>query len=322
MERRSLRAGLIGGLVVVASSMLLMAGTASAHTVIPQGNVAEAANCKMKSLPGLMRQGELVNVGSVGDVVEIECNPNIYPGGTPVEISDSQLYDRCNQTTFGFGTVRWATLLDPIQEGRTAYGLLDGDGNLTVDLLAGPNCAVGGTVISANTLPFGGNTVVESFSAAFAVEPAKPSAEGVTVMPSEQVEDEITSSASTLVQAEFGSTEAKLRVASPEVNARCELLEEGGNIFFRPGFHLNSNDEPEPTGEFVYAKELAGGYNKVDPSGYEAIATDNDGNAFVIDIGFGSCKPGKSYIQVDEEQGPFNTEEVPFTILPPQPTEY
>jgi hypothetical protein len=285
--------------------MLLMAGTASArNTVIPQSNVAEAANCKMNSLPGLMRQGEFSQVGDVGDVIQIGCNPAVFPGGTLVRISDNQLYNRCNATGLD-GTIHWATLVDPVGTGPEAYVVLDGDGNATVDLVAGPNCAIGGTVISANTEVGDGNTVVESFSAAFAVEEAKPSTEGVTVEPSAQVEDEATSSASTLIQAEFGSTEAKLRVAAPELDGRCEV---GGSLFLRPN------------GELVPARELVGGDNKVDPTGDEAIATDDDGNAFVIAIGFGSCKPGKSYFQVDEEAGPFNTEEVPFTILAPEAT--
>jgi hypothetical protein len=84
----------------------------------------------------------------------------------------------------------------------------------------------------------------------------------------------------------------------------------GGSLFLRPD------------GELVPAEELAGGENKVDPTGDEAIATDDDGNAFVIAIGFGSCKPGKSYFKVDEEASPFNGEEVPFTILPPAPTPF
>jgi len=302
MDRRNLGAGLM----VLASSMLLMAGTASARsTVIPQGKVAEAANCKMYSLPGLMRQGEGIDVGEVGDVIQIECNPAVFPGGTLVRISDTQLYDRCHET-LGDGTIHWATLVDPVGTGPEAWVVLDGDGNGTVDLVAGPNCAIGGTVVSANTEVGDGNTVVESFSAGFAVKPAVHTEEKVTVEPEEQVEDEVTSSASTLIQAEFNSTEAKLRVAAPELNGRCE---EGGSLFLRPD------------GELVPAEELAGGDNKVDPTGEEAITTDDDGNAFVIAIGFGSCKPGKSYFRVDEEAGPFNTEEVPFTILPPQPTE-
>jgi hypothetical protein len=312
MERRSLWAGVLASLMVGASCLLLMAGTASAHgtvsNAIPQSNIAEAANCTLNSLPGLQRQGEGFQVGEVGDVIQIECNPSVFPGGTVVGIEDAQLYDRCANTGLD-GTIHWATLVDPEGEGPFAVAVLDGDGNATVDLVAGPNCAVGGTVISANTYVGDGNTVVESFSAAFAVETATPTAESVTVEPSSQVEDEATSSASTLIEAEFpGSTEAKVRVAAPELSDRCE---EGGSLFLRPNGELVGDTD-----------ELVGGYNKVEPTGDEAITTDNDGNAFVIAIGFGSCKPGKSYFQVDEEDSPFTTEEVPFTILAPEPTAF
>lgn len=309
MERRSLWAGVLASLMAGASCLLLMAGTASAHgTVIPQGTIAEAANCTLNSLPGLQRQGEGFQVGEVGDVIQIECNPSVFPGGTVVGIEDAQLYDRCANTGLD-GTIHWATLIDPEGEGPSAVAVLDGDGNATVDLVAGPNCAVGGTVVSANTYVGDGNTVVESFSAAFAVETATPTTEGVTVEPSSQVEDEATSSASTLIEAEFpGSTEAKVRVAAPELSDRCE---EGGSLFLRPNGELVGGTD-----------ELVGGENKVEPTGDEAITTDNDGNAFVIAIGFGSCKPGKSYFQVDEEDSPFTTEEVPFTILAPEPTAF
>src|ERR1700736_5030355 len=102
MERRNLWAG---GLMAVASSLLLMAGTASAHgTVLPQAQTSEAANCVIHTLPGLMRQGEFKQVGDVGDIVTIECDPKVFPGGTQVEVSDAQLYSRCSLTG---GTISW-----------------------------------------------------------------------------------------------------------------------------------------------------------------------------------------------------------------------
>src|ERR1022692_728454 len=92
MERRNLWAGTL----VLISSLVLMAGSASAHgTVLPAGEKAEAANCKIFTLHGLMRQGEFGNVGSVGDIVTVECNPAVFPGGTTIEISDAQLESRC-----------------------------------------------------------------------------------------------------------------------------------------------------------------------------------------------------------------------------------
>ncbi len=331
MERRNLWAGTL----VLIASLLLMAGSASAHgTVAPAVEKAESPNCKIFTLPGLMRQGEFGNVGSVGDVVSVECNPAVFPGGTVVEISDAQLQSRCEGLTDGdeyFHGILWVnpnefSFGEPTQEfGNSAKVELDGDGNVNVGLVAGPNCAVGGTVISGHTEVGKGNTTVESFAAGFAVEPAKPSIEGVTVMPKTQVEDEESSSVATLIQAEYGSTEAKVRVAAPELFSRCEVdpsdtvAPEGQAkvIWLRPNFTV----EDDLLGAFGFGKELAGGEALV-PSRDEALKTDNDGNAFVIAIGAESCKPGKSYFEVDEEESPFNTEEPSFTIKAPEPTEH
>jgi hypothetical protein len=324
MERRSIWAGALA----LVCGVLLMAGSASAHgTVTPAGTMAEAANCKIYTLPGLMRQGEFGNVGSVGDIVSVECNPLVYPGGTQVEISDAQLNSRCLGLTGGLHGVIWVnpnefSRGEPTGTvGNSTTVELDGDGNVNVGLIAGPNCAVGGTVISGHTQPGKGNTTVESFAAGFAVEPAKPSPEGVTVETAgeeeaTQVEDEESSSVAALLEVEFPSSEAKVRVAAPELFSRCEVAPLGNPeakvIWLRPDF------TGTPVG---FGKELAGG-TAVEAGGQEALKTDNDGNAFVIAIGAESCKPGKSYFEVDEEASPFTTEEPAFTILPPQPTPY
>jgi hypothetical protein len=333
MGRRNLWAGTL----VLISSLLLMAGTASAHsTVAPAVEKAEAANCKIITLPGLMRQGEFGNVGSVGDVVTVECNPAVFPGGTVVEISDAQLESRCLGLTGGgefMHGIIWVnpnmfSSGEPIQEfGNSIDVELDGDGNVNVGLVAGPNCAVGGTVISGHTQPGKGNTTVESFAGGFAVEPAKPSTEGVKVMPKTQVEDEESSSVATLIQAEYGSTEAKVRVAAPELFSRCEVdptdtVAPPGQakvIWLRPNFTTEEVGGVTLLRAFGFGKELAGGEALV-PGRDEALKTDNDGNAFVIAIGAESCQPGKSYFEADEEEAPFNTEEPSFTILAPEPT--
>ena len=323
MERRSLWAGVL----MLVCSFVVMAGSASAHgTVVPAGEKAEAANCALYTAPGLMRQGEFANVGSVGDVVSVECNPAVYPGGTVVEISDAQLESRClGLGGPGFHGIVWVdpnefSTSTPIGVPGTSIKVeLDGDGNVNVGLVAGPNCAVGGTVISGHTEVGKGNTTVESFAAGFAVEPAKPSTEGVTATPKTQVEDEGSSSVATLIQAEFGSTEAKVRVAAPELFSRCEVAPGGVTadkvIWLRPNFNAF------PAELLGSGKELAGGV-AIEAGGNEALKTDNDGNAFVIAIGAESCSPGKSYFEADLEEAPFTTEEPSFTIKSPEPTEF
>jgi hypothetical protein len=301
--------------MIVAISIVVlsvfMPGVAAAHgtVVSPQGEAPESASCVIHTLAGVMRQGEFKQVGDVGDIVEVECDPAVFPGGTPVEIGDAQLFSRCSLSG---GTITWvdpnefSTGVEKTSTGRETVVELDGNGNANVALVAGPNCAVGDTVVSAHTQTGSGNTTVESFAAGFAVEAARPSPEGVTVMPSSQVEDEGSSSVATLVQVESGSTEAKVRVAAPELFSRCEVPP-----------HLTWL---RPNGEVVSGiRELAGG-TATEPTDREALRTDDDGNAFVIVLGTSSCKPGTSYFELDLEESPFTTEEPSFTILPPQAT--
>jgi hypothetical protein len=262
-----------------------------------------SAPCVVHSLSSFIDQGELALEGTVGDIVEVECNPEDFPPGTPIEIDDAQLFDRCSHG------IRWVIPNEfATNELRSEEGLgitvgLDGDGNATVALVAGPHCAVGDTVISVHT----GAPTFESFSTSFAVEGAKPTPEGVTAMPAAQVEDTGSSSVATIVSAELpGSTEGMLRVASPELFSRCQV---GGEKL--TWLRMNK--------ELVPGKELAGG-TAVEPAGTEAIRLDNDGNGFAIAIGHESCKMGTSIFEADLETPPFTTLMTEFTIQPPQPT--
>jgi hypothetical protein len=295
------------GCAPASAAARLAASTTAARTAGPQsGAAAEAASCVIHSLPSMMREGELANVGEVGDIVEVECDSAVIIPGTKVEIEDSQLYSRCGGKVTWVDPNEFATGELKEEKGRSITVEVDGEGNATVALVAGPNCSVGGTVVAAHTQAGGGNKLVESFSAAFAVESARVTPPGATVTPAIQVEDEESSSVATLVQAESSFTETRVRVAAPQLYSACELAP---HVTW-----LRAN------GELVAGKkELAGG-SALEPAGDEAIKTDNDGNAFVVAIGDSSCQPGKTYFEVDLEEGSFETFETPFTILPPQPT--
>ena len=232
--------------------------------------------------------------------------PDRLPAGSTVEISDAQLFSRCE------GGIRWVETnvfgLNKIAtvEGRSVTVGLDADGNATVALVAGPHCAVGDTVISGHTE----GPEFESFSASFATLAPKQTPEGVTALPAKQVEDAGSSSAATIIEGEFpGASETMMRLAAPELFSRCEV---GGPKL--TWLRMNK--------ELVYhAKELVGG-NKLEPEADEAVRLDNDGNGFAIAIAHKSCRPGKSVIEADLEAGPFTTAETAFTILPPQETEF
>ncbi len=302
MERRNLGAGLM----VLASSLLLVVGTASAHSASPQ-TTSSATSCVLHTQASFVNQGEFSLAGTVADIAEVECNPEVFIPGTKVEISDAQLYSRCPGgiewvVPNEFGAAAGAGLrVEPNSRSITVG--LDGVGNATVALVAGPHCAAGDTVISGHTE----GAVVESFSASFAVLTAGPTTPGVTVLPAEQVEDEGSSSVATILEAEFpGSTEAKVRLAAPELYSRCEV---GNKVSW-----VRENKEVVTS-----AKELVGG-TALEPTGTEAVRTDDDGNAFAIAVGNESCQPGKSFFEADLEETPFTTEEPEFTIKAPQPT--
>jgi hypothetical protein len=297
MDRRKFTVGL----TVLASSMLLLVGNASANV---RSQVPEelSGTCVIHSLGGLPRQGEFKSVGSVGDIIEIECNPAEIIAGSKVEIEDSQLFNRCGGKITWVDPNEYATDKIKVATGRSINVEVDGEGNANVALVAGPNCSIGGTVVSAHTES---NKMIVSFSTGFAVEKAATSKEGATVMPASQVEDEASSSVTTLVQVETKLSEDKVRVSANELASACEVAPHV--LWLRPN------------GEIVTGKELVGG-KALEPKGKEGLRTDNDGNAFVIAIGAASCQPGDHHFEVDAEEGSFETFEPGFTVLPPQET--
>src|SRR5438445_7178921 len=76
MKSRNLGLGL--GLAILCCSMFLLAGTAAAAE--PQGEA-----CKIESLPGFTAQGEFTTTATVADVIQVECNPEIY--GTKAKLT-------------------------------------------------------------------------------------------------------------------------------------------------------------------------------------------------------------------------------------------
>ena len=132
------------GLMVMACSLLLMAGTASAHGSA-KAQAAEGSTCAVHSLPSFVAQGEFSNQATAADVIEVECNPFLYGTGSKVTVIASQLYSRCN------GDINWY-IPNPYSEtyGRSVELTLDADGNATVALIAGPQCQAGESLVSVH----------------------------------------------------------------------------------------------------------------------------------------------------------------------------
>ncbi len=284
-------------LALVASAFAaLIPGTAQARAARParapgSTRVAAAANpsatCLVHSLPSFTAQGEFETTATVGDVVEVECNPEIYGTGSKVKITASQLFSRCK------GKLTWY-VPNPftVVEGGGVTVELDADGNATVALLAGPGCAAGESLVTAHMQeePF------ETFTTSFTVLPPRNTTPGVFALPAAQVEDANSSAVATIIETEFaGGSEKNVHISSEELFHRCRVA---------PHLHWVRMSGKVETGT---------------PEVRE-VQLDNNGNAFVIAIGDASCAEGPSLIEADLESKPFTTFSTTFTVEAPQPT--
>jgi hypothetical protein len=285
------------GLAVLASSLFLLAGSASAHGTAPTSPDATPTTCVVNSLPSFVAQGEFGASATAADIIEVECNPAIYGTGSPIRITANQLFSRCNED------LTWI-VPNPFKriDGRSVTVRLDADGNATVAVIAGPQCQVGESLVSAHMEdePF------ETFTTSFTVLPPVPTKPGLYVTPSSQVEDANSSGVATIIQAEFAQgSEKEVHIASEEMFNRCRQF---------PHLHWFTEVSTGPT-----TSELR---EENDRSEVTEVRLDNDGNAFVVLIGDSSCAEGVSLIEGDLESKPFTTFTAPFTIEAPRPTNF
>ena len=292
-RRQRLSGGVLAtALLALAIISALSASTAAARTRSAAPAAAPSASCLIHSLPSFVAQGEFATAATVGDVIEVECNPFVYGTGAEITITASQLYSRCNEISWYVpnenGQFREA-------RGRSVNLHLDVDGNANVGLIAGPHCMPGESLITLdeNEPPY------ETFTTSFQVLPAVNTPQGVYAMPPSQVEDAESSGVVTLVEAEFtGASEAKVRLASQQLYDRCQR---GDKLLW-----VREN------------RQIVGGPELADE---HAVELDNNGNGFALAIGSDSCAEGPSLIEADLESSPFTTETTEFTVLPPQVTE-
>jgi hypothetical protein len=290
MDRRNL----LAGLVVLALGVMVLGGSAWAHGTVKGADAEGEGSCTVKSLPSFVAQGEFEFAATVGDVIEVSCDPYKYSQGAEATLTASQLYSRCHE-------IYWVDPNDegrPIEyEGRSFSVHLDVDGNANVGLIAGPRCMVGESLITLdeNEPPY------ETFTTSFQVLPAVNTPQGLYITPSSQVEDAESSSVVTIAQAEFpGNSEKTVRIASQQLYDRCHY----GGLYIVPAYSVINEPGLEKEG---YGELL------------EAIYLDNNGNGFVLLVGVDSCAEGTSLVEADLESSPFTTETGTFTIEAPRP---
>lgn len=203
MKRRNLA----GGLVVLASTLFMLAGSASAAET--------GSTCVVKTLPSFVAQGEGTVAASVADIVEVGCDPTIYGTGSKITITATQLFERC-----GHRLTWWEPNPFQVVQGNKITVPVDADGNAIVALLAGPGCQAGESLISAHMVeePF------ETSTSSYTVLPPKTTPPGLFVENPTQVEDSLSSGVATIVQAEFeNGSEKNVRIGSEELFNRCRI---------------------------------------------------------------------------------------------------
>lgn len=284
MDRGRLLATLIGTIVLAASS----GSSALAHgTVAPAAPSAEAG-CVVHSLPSFTDQGEFGTQASVADVVEVECEGSY--AGASVTIDAQELYERCKDN------LTWSVPYEygPVTNSPSDTVTLDGAGGATVVLWGGPGCTPGQSLIAADLDEAPYTTVTTSFT----VKPPAVTPPGVTALPPREVESATSSSVATIVEVEFPPLYAEkyVNVVSGQLLSRCLI---------------------PPRLMWVGADGVVLGSSSASLSG---LQLDNDGNAFVVLLGGGSCAPGESLIEASLESKPYTTYTTTFTIEPPQET--
>jgi len=286
-----------------------VAGAHSARLspLIRGGAAAAPAACVVHSLPSFVQQGENVgqqgeNVGGVNtsamvaDVIEVECNPELYKTGQKIVISASQLNSLCAKS------LKWwveSPFEGPKSGGKIEVSL-DADGNATVAVIGGPGCQTGESFITADETegPF------ESFTTTFNSLPPADTPTGVSVLtaspaepgaPAEQVLNATDGNFLAIVEVEDNTAgENLVHIQSTELFSRCK---------FAPKLTWIKQNGTESAGPEVTEVKL-----------------DNNGNGFVLIAGHESCRAGSSLIEADLEESPFTSWQTRFNLLPPQPT--
>ena len=272
---------------VLALSVIPVLGAASSASATSIPATTDPL-CVVHATSPIVESGEgLDNNSSIAAVIQVECDPTWSE--STVEIDGTQLSDACGDT------LSWSTPYDPaeLEAGAQFSVTLDDDGNATAVVWGGPSCAASRNRIIA-TLEAPPFPQPYTF---ITIDPPVSTAVGVYPTPASEVEDSVYSSVATVVNVEFPSVfDGKtVTIKSDALYARCD----GDLYWYGP--------EEAP---------LNGGYASPEAT----VTLDNDGNAFAIAFGSGSCAKGSSTITADLDVAPYTTKTKNFTIQSPRPT--
>lgn len=258
---------------------------------------AAAESCVVRELPGaFVAQGELYGSGSVADVVEVSCEP-VY-ARAHLRVGSTQLYNRCDQRLSWYLPYPSSS----VTMGPSTSVQLDNDGNATVALIGGPSCAAGESLISAHmeAAPY------TTATSAFQVLAPQDGNAGLSVTPETKVAGETYGDVATIVQVSFPPVFAEQRVLvnASQLYSRCRRAP---RLVW-----VTMGEEPGQGGSA--AEPLA--RPEVEET---TVRLDDDGNAFALLLGGGSCASGTSLIEASLERAPYTTYTAGFTVEPPAP---
>jgi hypothetical protein len=227
---------------------------------------AEESPCTVVSLPGFVEQFQSER-SSVADLVQVECKSTY--SGKSVDLTAPALTKRCK--------VYWIHGHSAVAVTETSLkgAKLDGDGNLEVALVAGPNCAAGEVTMHAELeeAPY------TNVSAPFVVKGAKEKKAGMEVVGASdeplQVEDSTDGSGFAIAQVAMSPSyyEDEVEIAAGGLYASCKT-----------------------TPKLVWFTEGAK-HQKVEATESVKLKLDADGNAFTVIDPESGCAAGASEVE-------------------------
>jgi len=292
-----------GTLLVSAATLvlgaLLACAPASAHAIRRKPTkvpAAPAEPCVVRMQPGsFVDQGEMFGSSSVAGVVEVSCEP-VY-ARAHVMVSAAQLYVRCNRRLAWYQPYPSSS-----SSGSSTSVQLDNDGNAIVVFVGGPSCAAGESLVAARmeAAPY------TTATTAFEVLAPRDGPPGIRLSPESEVEGETYGDVATIVQVSFLPVFAEERVIinASELYIRCRRAPR--LVWVTMGEAAGPEGGPAEPVALPEVEETT-------------VRLDNDGNAFAVVLGGGSCAAGSSLIEASLEQAPYTTYSGTFAIEAPVP---
>lgn len=208
--------GRLAGVRMTAVGVVAAAAVGVFALVTPQARAAShrpltsSETCAVQAVPSSLV--ELSTNGSAAAIVDVACAAY---AGKSFQLESAQIYARCENH------LTWSAPYPYAPSSGSSFKVqLDSKGNATVVLWAGPGCIPGRSLIAAELE----EPPYITLTTEFAILPPQVTAPGLTLLPSNVVENSTHSSVASILQLEFPPEYAASRVvyvASDQLFAHC-----------------------------------------------------------------------------------------------------